>query len=188
MLMRAVIAATLAAALVGLVAGSPVTSAAVRNAGVAFTNVVASTPFTGGGYPVPPGSRVPVAGTCGAGPFNANQSESWIAVKPGTEDLVGSSKFFFDKYSTFYMFYMGSYRILNGAPVDDNQVQGYDCISTGTQEMPPSWTNVTDPNVQLGGIACVPVEMQSRSEEHTSELQSQSNLVCRLLLEKKKLT
>src|SRR2546430_13658975 len=29
-------------------------------------------------------------------------------------------------------------------------------------------------------------EMQIRSEEHTSELQSQSNLVCRLLLEKKK--
>src|SRR5207253_8517989 len=149
MSMRAVIAATLAAALVGLVAGSPVTSAAVRNAGVAFTNVVASTPFTGGGYPVPPGSRVPVAGTCGAGPFNANQSESWIAVKPGTEDLVGSSKFFFDKYSTFYMFYLGSYRILNGAPLDDNQVQGYDCVSTGTQEMPPSWTDTTDPNLDF---------------------------------------
>src|SRR2546430_5789254 len=30
-----------------------------------------------------------------------------------------------------------------------------------------------------------PVE-RARSEEHTSELQSQSNLVCRLLLEKKK--
>src|SRR5205085_7461363 len=29
-------------------------------------------------------------------------------------------------------------------------------------------------------------EMEGRSEEHTSELQSQSNLVCRLLLEKKK--
>src|SRR2546427_6623669 len=28
--------------------------------------------------------------------------------------------------------------------------------------------------------------LSSRSEEHTSELQSQSNLVCRLLLEKKK--
>src|SRR2546430_12088182 len=28
--------------------------------------------------------------------------------------------------------------------------------------------------------------INSRSEEHTSELQSQSNLVCRLLLEKKK--
>src|SRR2546430_11445981 len=30
------------------------------------------------------------------------------------------------------------------------------------------------------------VELAGRSEEHTSELQSQSNLVCRLLLEKKK--
>src|SRR2546430_10223481 len=29
-------------------------------------------------------------------------------------------------------------------------------------------------------------KVQLRSEEHTSELQSQSNLVCRLLLEKKK--
>src|SRR2546430_3532493 len=28
---------------------------------------------------------------------------------------------------------------------------------------------------------------EARSEEHTSELQSQSNLVCRLLLEKKKI-
>src|SRR2546427_5807245 len=31
-----------------------------------------------------------------------------------------------------------------------------------------------------------PVVIDQRSEEHTSELQSQSNLVCRLLLEKKK--
>src|SRR2546430_9197080 len=30
------------------------------------------------------------------------------------------------------------------------------------------------------------VDLTQRSEEHTSELQSQSNLVCRLLLEKKK--
>src|SRR2546427_5963178 len=29
-------------------------------------------------------------------------------------------------------------------------------------------------------------QVEKRSEEHTSELQSQSNLVCRLLLEKKK--
>src|SRR2546430_5506937 len=32
-----------------------------------------------------------------------------------------------------------------------------------------------------------PIRPIHRSEEHTSELQSQSNLVCRLLLEKKKL-
>src|SRR2546430_12391142 len=33
--------------------------------------------------------------------------------------------------------------------------------------------------------ACAPPDRRWRSEEHTSELQSQSNLVCRLLLEKK---
>src|SRR3989475_7785331 len=32
-----------------------------------------------------------------------------------------------------------------------------------------------------------PPQRVERSEEHTSELQSQSNLVCRLLLEKKKM-
>src|SRR2546427_5725472 len=42
---------------------------------------------------------------------------------------------------------------------------------------------------QLGRAPCAgrPREQRHlRSEEHTSELQSQSNLVCRLLLEKKK--
>src|SRR2546430_11455583 len=34
----------------------------------------------------------------------------------------------------------------------------------------------------------VQLEHERRSEEHTSELQSQSNLVCRLLLEKKNTT
>src|SRR5256886_4223251 len=39
----------------------------------------------------------------------------------------------------------------------------------------------------IGGDPAVLREYaQARSEEHTSELQSQSNLVCRLLLEKKK--
>ena len=119
------------------------------SARVPFTNVVASSPTTGGGYPVPDGSRVPVAGTCREGPFDANHSESWLAVKPGTEDLVGSSKFFFDKYSTFYMFYLGAHQIIGGAPAGNNQIQGYDCISTGTQDMPPSWTDTTDPNVDF---------------------------------------
>src|SRR2546430_2177116 len=35
-------------------------------------------------------------------------------------------------------------------------------------------------------LAVQPLDDVARSEEHTSELQSQSNLVCRLLLEKKK--
>src|SRR6266853_6544511 len=43
-----------------------------------------------------------------------------------------------------------------------------------------AWMSVAPP-------AGKPTTMRtSRSEEHTSELQSQSNLVCRLLLEKKK--
>src|SRR2546430_8482805 len=44
------------------------------------------------------------------------------------------------------------------------------------------------PAVMLtGGPLSYQLTMESfRSEEHTSELQSQSNLVCRLLLEKKK--
>src|SRR5688572_32412975 len=37
-----------------------------------------------------------------------------------------------------------------------------------------------------GGACRVDRRTLHRSEEHTSELQSQSNLVCRLLLEKKK--
>src|SRR2546430_13055396 len=38
---------------------------------------------------------------------------------------------------------------------------------------------------QYGYMGPHPVPYEVRSEEHTSELQSQSNLVCRLLLEKK---
>src|SRR2546430_10579622 len=40
-------------------------------------------------------------------------------------------------------------------------------------------------DVLIAGLY-LPIEPEARSEEHTSELQSQSNLVCRLLLEKKK--
>ena len=38
------------------------------------------------------------------------------------------------------------------------------------------------------GEPLVTIECDDRSEEHTSELQSRTNLVCRLLLEKKKTT
>jgi len=139
-------------AAIGLVLGTaPLagSNSSLWSTSVGFTNVVASSPTVGGGYPVPAGSRVPSAGTCGAGPFNANHSESWLAVKPGTEDLVGTSKFFFDKYSTFYMFYDGAYQIVAGTPSGNNQVQGYDCVTTGTQNMPPSWTDTTDPNADF---------------------------------------
>src|SRR2546430_12710583 len=38
---------------------------------------------------------------------------------------------------------------------------------------------------RLRNVVCGKARMRPRSEEHTSELQSQSNLVCRLLLVKK---
>src|SRR5437588_9193742 len=46
---------------------------------------------------------------------------------------------------------------------------------------PPGASNKADEAVEVTTIAEV-----ARSEEHTSELQSHSDLVCRLLLEKKK--
>src|SRR5688572_31953287 len=49
--------------------------------------------------------------------------------------------------------------------------------SSGIGAMIKSFTSVKEANGKL-----------KRSEEHTSELQSQSNLVCRLLLEKKNKT
>src|SRR5688572_33345643 len=46
---------------------------------------------------------------------------------------------------------------------------------------------LTDLTVQTGPASSERIVSSiDRSEEHTSELQSQSNLVCRLLLEKKK--
>src|SRR2546430_12649453 len=51
-------------------------------------------------------------------------------------------------------------------------------------KMEERWFQVGDSApVQEGDLV---LRVSQRSEEHTSELQSQSNLVCRLLLEKKK--
>ena len=121
-------------------------SASGWTSSVPFANVVASTPTIGASYPSD-ATGAPHPGTCGPGSFNSNHSVSWLAVQPGTENIVGTSKFFFGPWSTFYNFDLGSYTIPNGTPAGDNQVQGYDCVSTGTQAMPPSWTNNTDPNV-----------------------------------------
>src|SRR5256886_14652259 len=44
----------------------------------------------------------------------------------------------------------------------------------------------TDVAIDAADVTLMRGDLVGRSEEHTSELQSQSNLVCRLLLEKKK--
>ena len=147
---RVLVAATVfAATLVQPVATSSQESPDPWASSVPFTNEVASSPFRAGGYPVAPGSNAPLPGTCRLGDYNANASESWIAVEPGTENLVGTAKVFFEKFSTFYDFHLGSYTVDDGTPVANNIVHGYECVSTGTQEMPPSWMNNTDPNVDF---------------------------------------
>lgn len=123
-------------------AASPASS--LWQQGPSVANTVVSSPVAMGGYPAPGGAPSP--GTCTTGTAT-NRSESALAVRPGTEDLVGASKFFFDQWSTFYMFHLGSYTLPGAAPAGNNEVQGYECTSVGTQAMPPSWTNNTDPNV-----------------------------------------
>ena len=135
------------AALVLVAALALVVQAAAYGAPPVVKNVVASSPVNGGGYPVPAGASLPTPGTCGPISLNANHSESWLAAKPGSETLVGSSKFFVDRYSTWYDFYLGAYSMPNGSPAGNVQMPGFDCLSNGgTQAMPPDWTNNTDPN------------------------------------------
>src|SRR2546427_837004 len=54
------------------------------------------------------------------------------------------------------------------------------------ERTPTSVNQVLDDTLELRGYELRVRGIDVRSEEHTSELQSQSNLVCRLLLEKKK--
>src|SRR2546430_11998973 len=58
------------------------------------------------------------------------------------------------------------------------------------QEHQNAGKRVADQHRRAGILVFLIMRMlgEMRSEEHTSELQSQSNLVCRLLLEKKKTT
>src|SRR2546430_9614072 len=58
----------------------------------------------------------------------------------------------------------------------------------GLLSVAPSVTNAfaRATGIRVKDLPLTPERVWRRSEEHTSELQSQSNLVCRLLLEKKK--
>src|SRR5688572_32300082 len=54
---------------------------------------------------------------------------------------------------------------------------------SGPDHVDITWMSISNMFFEIGSLGVV---TDGRSEEHTSELQSQSNLVCRLLLEKKK--
>src|SRR3989475_6226894 len=59
------------------------------------------------------------------------------------------------------------------------------CVTDPTARIAASGGLITAVNWSMSNMPRFETE-NVRSEEHTSELQSQSNLVCRLLLEKKK--
>src|SRR2546430_9968832 len=76
------------------------------------------------------------------------------------------------------------YTTLFRSPYDPDKKEGLHLIDgirkqirTGSHSVKGSWVH--------GKVALHKDVFYGRSEEHTSELQSQSNLVCRLLLEKK---
>src|SRR2546430_12524506 len=83
------------------------------------------------------------------------------------------------------------------AAVDLFEIEDLRVKIDGLLQIGDANSNVAEPEVvhdqrgvapteeRFPGIWLIPGK-RSRSEEHTSELQSQSNLVCRLLLEKKK--
>src|SRR3989475_387061 len=72
-----------------------------------------------------------------------------------------------------------------GAPSGDNEVVSFGpfTFDLGTRVLQKNGEELP---LTTGEFAMLKALVRHQSEEHTSELQSQSNLVCRLLLEKKK--
>src|SRR2546427_3226502 len=84
--------------------------------------------------------------------------------------------FFFNDTATTEIYTLSLHDAL---PISSGSRHSRDRAPRGSHRLAPrAWP--PRPGAQAGGFHVV------RSEEHTSELQSQSNLVCRLLLEKKK--
>src|SRR2546427_8350564 len=85
--------------------------------------------------------------------------------------------------------FIGLVRSLSIDPivVRQNWLDAYDYTTDKGAVVLNEYARVNDPFARIGKESVtVQITSVTRSEEHTSELQSQSNLVCRLLLEKKK--
>src|SRR5205085_3496810 len=76
--------------------------------------------------------------------------------------------FFFNDTATTEIYTLSLHDALPISPMEPMHIQGLGYVGVRAKSL-EDWTS-----------------FGTRSEEHTSELQSQSNLVCRLLLEKKK--
>src|SRR2546421_5198900 len=78
------------------------------------------------------------------------------------------------------------YTTLFRSLLDTSVVIDYDVIDPALLPDEAAISAITLTELAAGPHATEELRMNARSEEHTSELQSRSDLVCRLLLEKKK--
>src|SRR5688572_31749774 len=86
-------------------------------------------------------------------------------------------------YTTLFRSFITAAYSSAGAPLWTNYYNGPENLNDHIRSMAVDGNG----NVVVTGISARRfATIKYRSEEHTSELQSQSNLVCRLLLEKKK--
>src|SRR6478736_10236204 len=90
---------------------------------------------------------------------------------------------FFNIYVSFYYFFVFFFFFFNDtATTEIYTLSLHDALPTSSRAAMPAGI------ASAAATETAPRMPATRSEEHTSELQSQSNLVCRLLLEKKKKT
>src|SRR5438270_5290625 len=92
-------------------------------------------------------------------------------------------------FASFSFKWFAEHRYLHSFPTRRSSDLLNDCVHlrAGCKERGVSKNRNAGPaSATLCSLALIPPRAV-RSEEHTSELQSQSNLVCRLLLEKKKI-
>src|SRR2546427_1758114 len=102
-------------------------------------------------------------------------------VRPGAERAVIEGAF--DFTSTIFHRPPPSFTSLGVELEDGRLILKREITAEGRSR---AWVNGSPTTVSvLAQLGALLVDLH-RSEEHTSELQSQSNLVCRLLLEKKK--
>src|SRR2546422_9174819 len=93
------------------------------------------------------------------------------------------SIFFFNDTATTEIYTLSLHDAL---PILTKMMRGTNSTSSVCKTSKPSISGIWTSRKTMSG-ACVVIASMARSEEHTSELQSRLHLVCRLLLEKKKI-
>src|SRR5256885_5732081 len=95
--------------------------------------------------------------------------------------------FFFNDTATTEIYTLSLHDALPiwSAPEIDHPLVAWDPVPMPELVPPKEWVEIADPQA-LRPVIGPQRGARQRSEEHTSELQSPCNLVCRLLLEKKK--